>query len=123
MRFCPALRRGVYLSPNDPVGQEAFSVIRDAMDAQEMVGISRLVISRRERAVMLEPRDKGRHRLHRDPCLLPPDRRALARADCQELLSRPTRRPDAPIPEFRCRRGVLSVLRHNDRCPCRAAGA
>ncbi len=48
-----------YLSPNDPVGQEAFSVIRDAMEAREMVGISRLVISRRERAVMLEPRGKG----------------------------------------------------------------
>jgi DNA end-binding protein Ku len=48
-----------YLSPNDPVGQEAFSVIRDAMESQEMVGISRLVITRRERAVMLEPRGKG----------------------------------------------------------------
>ena len=48
-----------YLSPNDPVGQEAFSVIRDAMAAEDMVGISRLVISRRERAVMLEPRGKG----------------------------------------------------------------
>lgn len=48
-----------YLSPNDPVGQEAFSVIRDAMEAQDMVGISRLVISRRERAVMLKPRGKG----------------------------------------------------------------
>jgi DNA end-binding protein Ku len=48
-----------YLSPNDPVGQDAFSVIRDAMEARKMVGISRLVISRRERAVMLEPRGKG----------------------------------------------------------------
>ncbi|WDZ81879.1 Ku protein (plasmid) [Ensifer adhaerens] len=48
-----------YLSPNEPVGEEAFSVIRDAMEAQKMVGISRLVISRRERAVMLEPRGKG----------------------------------------------------------------
>jgi DNA end-binding protein Ku len=48
-----------YLSPNDPVGQEAFSVIRDAMASQDMVGISRLVITRRERAVMLEPRGKG----------------------------------------------------------------
>ncbi|MDT4834065.1 non-homologous end joining protein Ku [Ensifer sp. 22564] len=48
-----------YLSPDDPVGEEAFSVIRDAMEAQNMVGISRLVISRRERAVMLEPRGKG----------------------------------------------------------------
>lgn len=48
-----------YLSPNDPVGEEAFSVIRDAMAAEDMVGVSRLVISRRERAVMLEPRGKG----------------------------------------------------------------
>lgn len=48
-----------YLAPDDPVGQEAFSVIRDAMAAEDMVGISRLVISRRERAVMLEPRGKG----------------------------------------------------------------
>ncbi|NTF34796.1 Ku protein [Rhizobium skierniewicense] len=48
-----------YLSPNEKVAQEAFSVIRDAMASQEMVGISRLVIARRERAVMLEPRGKG----------------------------------------------------------------
>jgi DNA end-binding protein Ku len=48
-----------YLSPNDPVGQEAFSVIRDAMKSQHMVGVSRLVITRREHAVMLEPRGKG----------------------------------------------------------------
>jgi DNA end-binding protein Ku len=48
-----------YLSPDDPVGQEAFSVIRDAMTAEDVVGISRLVISRRERAVMLEARGKG----------------------------------------------------------------
>jgi DNA end-binding protein Ku len=48
-----------YLSPNEPVGQEAFSVIRDAMEARKMVGISRLVIARRERAVMLQPRGKG----------------------------------------------------------------
>lgn len=48
-----------YLSVEDPVGQEAFSVIRDAMAAQKMVGISKLVVSRRERTVMLEPRGKG----------------------------------------------------------------
>ncbi|MDM7852470.1 non-homologous end joining protein Ku [Pseudochrobactrum kiredjianiae] len=48
-----------YLSPNEPVGREAFSVIRDAMEAQKMVGISQLVIARRERAVMLEPRGRG----------------------------------------------------------------
>lgn len=48
-----------YLIPDDPVGEEAFLVIRDAMQSTGMVGISRLVLYRRERAVMLEPRDKG----------------------------------------------------------------
>jgi DNA end-binding protein Ku len=48
-----------YLVPNDPVGEEAFSVIRDAMASTGTVGISRLVLYRRERAVMLEPRGKG----------------------------------------------------------------
>lgn len=48
-----------YLTPDDPVGEEAFSVIRDAMEATGRVGISRLVMYRRERAVMLEPRGRG----------------------------------------------------------------
>jgi len=48
-----------YLTPDDPVGEEAFSVIRDAMASTAMVGISRLVMYRRERAVMLEPRGNG----------------------------------------------------------------
>lgn len=48
-----------YLTPADKVGQEAFAVIREAMAATGTVGISRVVLYRRERAVMLEPRDKG----------------------------------------------------------------
>ncbi|HMM63361.1 MAG TPA: Ku protein [Mesorhizobium sp.] len=48
-----------YLSPDDKVAEEAFSVIRDAMAATGTVGIARLVLYRRERAVMLEPRGKG----------------------------------------------------------------
>lgn len=48
-----------YLTPDDAVGEEAFSVIRGAMNSTGMVGISRLVMYRRERAVMLEPRGKG----------------------------------------------------------------
>jgi DNA end-binding protein Ku len=48
-----------YLFPTDDVGVEAFSVIREAMKATNTVGISRLVLYRRERAVLLEPRDKG----------------------------------------------------------------
>ncbi|QIR87042.1 Ku protein [Paracoccus sp. AK26] len=48
-----------FLLPGDEVGQEAFAVIRDAMAASGTVGISRLVMYRRERAVMLKPRGKG----------------------------------------------------------------
>lgn len=48
-----------FLMPGDEVGQEAFAVIRDAMAASGTVGISRLVMYRRERAVMLKPRGKG----------------------------------------------------------------
>lgn len=53
------LDKPYYLTPNDKVSEEAFAVIRAAMDQQKMVGISRLVLGRRERAVMLEPRGKG----------------------------------------------------------------
>jgi len=48
-----------YLAPADRVGEEAFSVIREAMAAASKVGIARLVLYRRERAVMLKPRGKG----------------------------------------------------------------
>ncbi len=48
-----------FLTPDDTVGEEAFAVIREAMAATGMVGISRLVLYRRERAVMLEPRERG----------------------------------------------------------------
>ncbi|HVJ41857.1 MAG TPA: Ku protein [Dongiaceae bacterium] len=48
-----------FLFPDDPVGEEAFAVIREAMVATKTVGISRLVMYGRERAVMLRPRDRG----------------------------------------------------------------
>jgi len=48
-----------FLLPEGAVGAEAYSVIREAMRATGTVGISRLVLYRRERAVMLEPRDNG----------------------------------------------------------------
>ena len=48
-----------YIVPEKGVGAEAFAVIRDAMAASGTVGISRLVMYRRERAVMLKPRGKG----------------------------------------------------------------
>src|ERR1700737_619437 len=48
-----------YLVPEDKVGQDAFAVIREAMRRKNMVGLGRVVISRRERIVMLEPSDQG----------------------------------------------------------------
>jgi DNA end-binding protein Ku len=48
-----------FLMPNDKIGVEAFAVIREAMKATGMVGISRLVLYRRERAVMLDARGNG----------------------------------------------------------------
>ena len=48
-----------YLTPDDKVGEEAYCVIRDAMRSTGMVGISRLVLHRRERAVLLKARDNG----------------------------------------------------------------
>jgi DNA end-binding protein Ku len=48
-----------YLTANDKIGDEAFAVIRQAMEAEDVVGVSRVVLGRRERAVLLEARDEG----------------------------------------------------------------
>ena len=48
-----------YIAPTDQVGQEAFAVIRDAIRDKGMVGLGRVVLTRRERVVMLEAFDKG----------------------------------------------------------------
>jgi DNA end-binding protein Ku len=48
-----------YLAPTDRVGEEAFAVIREAMRAEKKVGLARVVLFRRERILMLAPRDKG----------------------------------------------------------------
>src|ERR671936_408178 len=48
-----------YVMPSAPVGQEAFAVIREAMRGKEMMALGRLVLSKRERVIALEPYDKG----------------------------------------------------------------
>jgi DNA end-binding protein Ku len=40
-----------YITPNEPVGQDAFAVIREAMRRKEMVALGRLVLSKRERVI------------------------------------------------------------------------
>ena len=48
-----------YLVPETKVGLEAFAVIRDAMRDKGMVALGRVVLSKRERVIMLQPRGKG----------------------------------------------------------------
>jgi DNA end-binding protein Ku len=48
-----------YVAPNEPVGQEAFAVIREAMRGKDMVALGRVVLSKRERVIMLQPWDNG----------------------------------------------------------------
>jgi len=48
-----------YLVPTDEVSTEAFAVIREAMEAEGLVGLARVVLYRRERLLMLEPRGEG----------------------------------------------------------------
>ncbi|WYK03805.1 Ku protein [Cereibacter sphaeroides f. sp. denitrificans] len=49
----------VALEPADPIGEEAFAVIREAMRATDRSGVARLVLGGRERAVLLMPRGEG----------------------------------------------------------------
>jgi DNA end-binding protein Ku len=48
-----------YVTPSEPVGQEAFAVTREAMRGKGMVALGRLVLSKRERVIALEAYDKG----------------------------------------------------------------
>jgi DNA end-binding protein Ku len=53
------LDESYYIVPNDKVAYEAFAVIRDAMAKENLVGLARVVLYRRERILMLQPRGKG----------------------------------------------------------------
>jgi DNA end-binding protein Ku len=48
-----------YIVPTDKVSGEAFAVIRDAMAKEDLVGLARVVLHRRERLLMLQARGKG----------------------------------------------------------------
>ena len=53
------LDESYYIVPNDKVAYEAFAVVRDAMEKENLVGLARVVLYRRERILMLQPRGKG----------------------------------------------------------------
>src|SRR3974377_825905 len=48
-----------YVRPSEPVGQETFAVIREAMRGKGMVALGRLVLAKGERGSALEPDWKG----------------------------------------------------------------
>jgi DNA end-binding protein Ku len=48
-----------YIAPDSEVGQDAFAVIRDTIAKMNMVALGRVVLTRREHVIALEPRGKG----------------------------------------------------------------
>jgi DNA end-binding protein Ku len=48
-----------YIVPREPIGQEAFAVIRDAMSRAGVIGLARVVLSSRERPFLIEPTGSG----------------------------------------------------------------
>jgi DNA end-binding protein Ku len=48
-----------YVVPRDAIGQEAFAVIRDAMSRANVAGLARVVLSTRERPLLIAPMGNG----------------------------------------------------------------
>jgi DNA end-binding protein Ku len=53
------LDESFYIVPQDDVAQDAFAVIREAMRKEDLAGLARVVVYRRERLLLLRPRGKG----------------------------------------------------------------
>lgn len=53
------LDESFYLVPEGDVAQEAFAVIREAMRKANLAALAKLVVYRRERLLLLQPRGKG----------------------------------------------------------------
>ena len=51
--------RPYYIAPDGKVGQDAFAVIRDAIEQMKMVALGRVVLTSREHVIALTPRGKG----------------------------------------------------------------
>lgn len=65
-RFVPAgeidpvyLDNPYWLVPDGPIAEEAFAVIRESMRQENKAALAHLVLSRRERAVLIQPRERG----------------------------------------------------------------
>jgi DNA end-binding protein Ku len=51
--------RPYYIAPDGKVGQDAFVVIREAIEQMKMVAIGRVVLTSREHVIAINPRGKG----------------------------------------------------------------
>ncbi len=65
-RFVPAgqvdvryFEKPYYIVPRDAIGQEAFAVIRDAMSRENVTGLARVILSSRERPMLVTPMGRG----------------------------------------------------------------
>jgi DNA end-binding protein Ku len=65
-RFLPAgqidaryFEKPYYVAPREVIGQESFAVIRDAMSREGVIGLARIVLSSRERPLLIEPMGAG----------------------------------------------------------------
>jgi DNA end-binding protein Ku len=65
-RFLPAgqidaryFEKPYYIVPREPVGQESFAVIRNAMSRAGVIGLARVVLSSRERQFLVEAMGNG----------------------------------------------------------------
>jgi DNA end-binding protein Ku len=48
-----------YIAPDGQVGQDAFAVVRDTIGKLNMVALGRVVLTRREHVIALEPKGRG----------------------------------------------------------------
>lgn len=53
------IEKPYYLTPADKVSEEAFAVIRQALENKKMAGLARIVLYQRERPCMIEPFGNG----------------------------------------------------------------
>ena len=53
------IEKPYYLTPADKVSEEAFAVIRQALEDKKMAGLARIVLYQRERPCLVEPFGKG----------------------------------------------------------------
>jgi Ku protein len=53
------IEKPYYIVPNGEAGEEAFAVIRDAMQDKDKVALARVVMAHREHIIAIQPWDKG----------------------------------------------------------------